>query len=201
MGLFFLLQPILYSASEVIDRIAAVVAGEVITMSDVSINRAFCVHDTQDVSDAEKDLFILNKLIEQKLLIQMIESDIVIPDKDLDIEVRSVTERMGPAQTQSLFIHYGVGWDEIKDCFREKLLYRGIIFKKFNRSAFVSLKEIESYYNQTYVPSQKAAGSMPKSMLEVVGEIEAEIKQDKIQRQVKEWIKKLKQETDIQILI
>jgi len=201
MGLFFLLQPILYSEPEVIDRIAAVVAGEVITLSDVRINRAFNVHDVQSISDVSEDLFILNKLIEQKLIIQMIESDIIIPEKDLETEVRKATEKLGVVQTRRLFAMFGIGWDELKEYFREKLLFRRIIFLKFSRSAFVSLKEIEAYYNLTYVPSQKAKGLTPRSMLEIVGDIEAELRQDKIERQVKEWLGILKKEADIQIMM
>ncbi|GAH07447.1 unnamed protein product, partial [marine sediment metagenome] len=118
MGLFFLLQPILYSAPEVIDRIAAVVAGEVITLSDVRINRAFNVHDVQSVSDVSEDLFILNKLIEQKLIIQMIESDIIIPEKDLETEVRKATEKLGNVRTRRLFAMFGIGWEELREYFR-----------------------------------------------------------------------------------
>jgi parvulin-like peptidyl-prolyl isomerase len=199
--LVFLSQSPLFAFPEVIDRIAAVVAGEVITLSDVRINRAFNVHDVQSVSPVSEDLFILNKLIEQKLIIQMIESDVIIPEKDLETEVRKATEKLGAARTRRLFNMFGIGWDEIKEYFREKLLFRRIIFQKFSRSAFVSLKEIEAYYDLTYVPSQKEKGLAPRSMLEIVGDIEAELKQEKIERQVKEWLDILKKEADIQIMI
>ncbi|GAH11736.1 unnamed protein product, partial [marine sediment metagenome] len=82
-----------------------------------------------------------------------------------------------------------------------KLLFHRIIFQKFSRSAFISLKEIEAYYNLTYVPSQKAKGLVPRSMLEIVGDIEAGLRQNKIERQVKEWLGILKKEADIQIMI
>jgi parvulin-like peptidyl-prolyl isomerase len=191
----------LFAFPEVIDRIAAVVAGEVITLSDVRINRAFNVHDVQSVSHVSEDLFILNKLIEQKLIIQMIESDIIIPEKDLDTEVRKTTEKLGVARTRKLFNMLGIGWDELKECFRKKFLFRRIIFQKFSRSAFISLKEIEAYYDLTYVPSQKAKGLVPRSMLEIVGDIETELKQEKIERQVKEWLDILIKEADIQIML
>jgi parvulin-like peptidyl-prolyl isomerase len=114
--LFSMVQFPLFAFPEVIDRIAAVVAGEVITLSDVRINRAFNVHDVQSVSHVSEDLFILNKLIEQKLIIQMIESDIIIPEKDLDTEVRKATEKLGVARTRKLFNMLGIGWDELKEC-------------------------------------------------------------------------------------
>ncbi len=199
--LFSPIQAHLFSFPEVVDRIAAVVAGEVITLSDVRINRAFSVHDVQSVSQVSEDLFILNKLIEQKLIIQIIESDIIIPEKDLETEVRKATEKLGVVRTRRLFAMFGIGWDELKECFREKLLFRRIIFQKFSRSAFVSLKEIEAYYDLTYVPSQKAKGLGPRSMLEIIGDIEAELKQEKIGRLVKEWLDILKKEADIQIMI
>ncbi len=190
-----------FSASQVIDRIAAVVEDEVITLTDVKINRAFGVFDTRGVPDDKADLFILNRMIDQEMIIKLMGSDVTIPAKELENAVRLAAGKLGEEQARQKFSEFGIGWEELKNWFRKKLLYHHIIFDKFSRSTFVSLKEIEAYYNQTYIPSQEILGQKPKPMLSIIGEIETAIKEKKIESQVNDWVVKMRGKSNIRILM
>ena len=51
------------------------------------------------------------------------------------------------------------------------------------------------------MPEQEKSNSEPKSMMDVLEEIESAIKKDKISVLVDEWLKNLRSEADIQILL
>ncbi|MFC2158777.1 hypothetical protein ACFLT9_13170 [Acidobacteriota bacterium] len=185
---------------EVIDRIAAVVADEVITLTDVRIAREFGIYDTAHVPIDTVDTFILNKLIDQKLVIQMTDTDVEVLEEDLDEAVRLATFNLGEEQTRLKFLQFGIDWEDLKESFRENLLYQNTLFQRFSRSAFVGLREIETYYRETYVPEQQSREVDPLPMLDVLNDIEAAIKRAKIAEQVDSWIENLRLEADIQIL-
>ncbi len=63
----------------------------------------------------------------------------------------------------------------------------------------MSLKEIEEYYGQTYVPSQKEKGVQPKPIVDVLSEIELGIKQERIKKQVEDWLENLRKQAEIQV--
>ena len=199
--LLFSFSVLSVGAVEVVDRIAAVVADEVITLTDVRMAREFGIYDAAGVPSPDVDMFILNKLIDQKLVIQMTDTDVVVPEDELEAAVRQATRDLGEDLTRRKFSQYGIDWEDLKESFREKLVYQSTFFQRFSRSAFVGLREIEDYYRETYVPGRRSRGEEPPPMLDVLSEIEAAIKKIKIEEQVDGWIKNLRQEANIQILI
>jgi hypothetical protein len=80
------------------------------------------------------------------------------------------------------------------------LLYQKVISQRFNRGVIVSIAEIESYYEQVYVPSQRENNLDPQPMIEVLDQLEGELQREKVEDQVQGWIENLKREADIRII-
>ncbi len=191
-----------FSSEEVIDRLVAVVNEEVITLTDLKIAEAFGVYDEElENGEGNRHSRILEKLIDQKLVMQLSGEEISVADEELEEALRRMTEKLGKSEVDGKMAEFGLAWDDLKECVQEKILYQTIIAQKFSKVNPVSVKEIEDYYQRTYVPAQKGKGAEPKPMMEILAEIESSIKQEKIKTQVEDWITNLKEKSDIQILI
>jgi len=191
-----------FSSEEVIDRVVAVVNEEVITLTDLKIAEAFGVYDEElENGDGNRRSRILEKLIDQKLVIQLSGEEISVADEELEEALRRMTEKLGKSEVDRKMEEFGLAWDDLKECIQEKILYQTIITQKFSKVNPVSVKEIEDYYQRIYIPAQKGKGAEPRPMMEILAEIESSIKQEKIKTQVEDWITNLKEKSDIQILI
>ena len=191
-----------YGQGEVVDRILAIVNDEVITLTDVNIIQAFGLFEDLDESpDESSQTRILNRLINQKLVIQLASERIVVAVEELEASLSDVVQETDPSLAERALLQFGLDWDDLKSYLREKLLYQKIVSRRFSRAVTVSIEEIERYYEQVYVPSQRQKTLSPQPMIEVLGQIEGELQREKVKDQIQEWIENLKREANIQIKI
>jgi len=178
----------------------AVVNEQVITLTDLRIVETFGLYDKEVKEKAENPrLLIMERLIGQKLVIHSVREEVYFEKEELDSYLRGIIERMGFEQVERNLEEFGLNWDDLRTYIKEKIIYEKIISRKISQRIIVSLEEIEDYYRQSYVPSQKEKGLEPKPMMELLNEIESAIRQEKIKTQIEDWIKNLKKKADIQI--
>jgi peptidyl-prolyl cis-trans isomerase SurA len=188
--------------TEVVDRIVAIVNDEVITLTDINIVKTFGLYeDLEEGSDEDVQSLVLDRLISQKLIIRLTSERMVVEEEELESALGEIIQSMEPGETERALIRFGMDWDDLKRYLREKLLYQKIIAQRFDRGVIVRLEEIENYYEQIYIPNQRAKGLEPQPLIEMLDQIEREIKQTKVRTQVQEWIKNVRREADIQIKI
>ena len=197
----FIGSTFIFSCAQMVDRIVAVVNEEVITLTDVRIAEAFGLY-AEEIGEEEEDprSLILQKLIDQKVVIQLSGEEVLIDAEKLDENLMRITQRLGAEEVERRLTHFGLDWENLKDFLREKMAYQTIISERFSKVNPVSLKEIEEYYQRSYVPAQKEKGVEPKPMMEILDEIESGIKQEKVEAQIQDWIMNLRDKSDIQII-
>ncbi|MCJ7679742.1 MAG: hypothetical protein MUP70_03360 [Candidatus Aminicenantes bacterium] len=191
----------LQAGGQMIDRIAALVGETVITWSDIRIARDFQLYDLQEVSPPEWDGYILERMVDQKLILQKMGEEILLPEGEPEKTFGSTLRRLGEDRAAELLAFFGLSREDLKPYIEEKLLFQKITFERFKDSAFVGLKEMDAYYNEIYLLEREAIGLSPLPMLEILNEIEAAIKEIKIKKLVAEWLKTLRAEADVQILL
>jgi peptidyl-prolyl cis-trans isomerase SurA len=189
-----------YSHSEIIDRIVAVVNEEVITLTDVRIAEAFRLYSGEiEEEGGGPRSQILERLIDQKVVIQLSREEVLIESEELDGLLMQITQRLGADEVERRLAQFGLTRQDLKDCIREKMRYQAIISQIFSRVNPVSLKEIEDYYQEIYIPAQEEKKVEPQPMMEILDEIETSVKQEKTKAQIEDWIRNLKEKSDIQI--
>ncbi|UCE22165.1 MAG: hypothetical protein JSV46_08130 [Candidatus Aminicenantes bacterium] len=190
-----------YSHSEIIDRIVAVVNEEVITLTDVRIAEAFGLYAEEiEEEEGEPRLQILERLIDQKVVIQLSSQEVLIKYEELDEFLMRITQKLGPDEAERRLRQFGLAREDLRDCIREIIRYRTIISQIFSRVNPASLKEIEDYYQNKYIPAQKEKKVDPQPMMEILDEIEASVNQEKTKVQIEDWIRNLREKSDIQII-
>jgi len=184
------------------DRIVAVVNEEVITLTDLRIVKAFALFREGAGDSSGLPLSsILDKLIDQKLVIQLSVEKTGAHGQELDAYQKRLIERMGEQKIEEIFTEYGLDWSGLREYIREKFLFESLVSRKFGQTIVVSLAEIEVYYRNHYVPSERQKGLEPKPMIEMLQEIESSLRKDKIENQIKDWISNLRKQADIQIRV
>jgi len=208
VNLFFFLVFVLCSLKnvsgwqEVVDRIVAVVNDEVITLTDLNLVKTFGLYEgPKDEQTGDIQRHILDQLISQKLVIQLTSEDIILEEEEIELALSNIIQWMEPGEAERALIRFGLDWDDLKGYLHEMLLYQKIISRRFDQSVIVRLEEIEIYYEQIYIPGQRNKGLEPEPLTEMLDQIEKEIKREKIETQVHEWINNLKREANIQIKI
>jgi peptidyl-prolyl cis-trans isomerase SurA len=187
---------------EVIDRILAVVNDEVITLTDVNIVERFVLFDVPyETQDENLQKLILDQLINQKLVIQMTSERVEVSEEELESVLSDIVQKTDPDLAGRALLQFGLDWDDLKSYLREKLLYRKIISLRFDQGVIVSIEEIERYYEQVYIPSQREKNLDLQPMIDVLDQIESALKRQKVEGQIQEWISNLKREANIQIKI
>ncbi len=188
-----------YCFAETVDRIAAVVNEQVITLTDLRIAEVFGLYD-EEFKELSGDLqpLILERLIDQKLVIALASEETFVENEELDSFQGRIIEKLGNDQARGKLEEFGLDWQDLRVYILEKIIYQKIISRKFGQRNIVSLKEIEDYYRQSYVPSQKEKGLEPQPMVEILDEIESRIIQEKTKAQINDWIKNLRKKADIQ---
>jgi len=195
--IFFLFTA--YCFSETVDRIVAVVNEQVITLTDLRIVESFGLYD-EEFKEKSGDLhpMILERLIDQKLVIALAGEETFVENEELDSFQGKIIEKLGNDQARRKLDEFGLDWQDLRDYILEKIIYQKIISRKFGQRNIISLKEIEDYYQKSYVPSQREKGLEPKPMMELLDEIESRIIQEKIKTQISDWLKNLRKKADIQ---
>jgi len=189
-----------YSYSEIIDRIVAVVNEEVITLTDVRIGEVFGLYSGEiEEEGGDPRSQVLERLIDQKVVIQLSGKDVLIKREELDGFLLQIAQKLGADEVERRLMQFGLSQQDLRDYIREMIKYKGIISQIFSRVNPVSLKEMEDYYQEVYVPAQKEKNVEPKPMMEILDEIETSVNQEKTKSQIEDWVRNLREESDIQI--
>lgn len=188
--------------AEVVDRIAAIVNDEVITLTDVKIIESFGLTDESEGAQ-NGDIYrsTLDSLINRKLVVQLAGEGVTVDEEEIESYLSEIIQSIDPNRAERELIRFGLDWDDLKIYLQEKLLYQKILSNRFDLSVVVSIEEIEKFYEQVYVPAQRKKELEPQPMIEVLDQIERSIKRDKVKGQVEEWVRNLRREANIQIKI
>jgi hypothetical protein len=185
---------------EIVDLVLAVVNEEIITLSDLKIFSLIAmVHDNQTRNGQNGLRSNLERLIDQKLVLQMINEDTEANGADIQRFKSKIEMSDNRDRFYEDLSSLGLIYEDIHVYVEEMLLFERIINQRFNRAVAVSLSEIEQYYQEIYLPLQQSEGLNPKPMVDILDEIENAIKKEKLDEQIKAWIAKLKEEADIEI--
>ena len=185
------------AGSQVEDCVAAVVNTRVITRIDLRIAGRFGLNsDDAGIESLER---LLDRLVEQKLVVDLAREQAAPGGEEIAAAVNALSLTLGPEGFRKGLEEFGLEEVDLRPYVEEKLIFQKVIASRFNQSAPVTLKEIEAYYQDVYVPDQKREGTVPAPMIQVLDRIEARIQERKREEQIAAWIGNLKAKADIRI--
>lgn len=195
------------SSSEVIDRIVATVNNEPILQSDWDIAvryEAFVDQRPLDLGPAAARA-ALERLIDQELLQQQIRTFHLQPISADEVRqrVREIRQQTPGAATdagwQAALERYGLSEAELGARVAHQLEITHFVDVRLRPTVRLDRASIEAYYRDKLLPElkQKGAGEVP--LAQVTRQIEEVLSQERMDTMLSEWLRDLRQQSEIKI--
>lgn len=186
--------------AQTVDCIVAEVNNKAVTLSDLRIIMAFGLGDSDPAGGTPATLAsVLEQTIDRKVVLELAQEKMSVRPEEADSFLENLIRALGREESRRKLEDFGLDWSDLRTYIEEKLVFDKIISLRFSQSAFVSLREMEVYYDQTYVPAQQKMGRPSQPMMQVLNEIEQKIRKEKTRTQVSSWIRGLRNQAEIRL--
>jgi hypothetical protein len=187
----------------VIDRIAALVDRQVITLSEISQMaeiRFFPPEAGQSDNDYRHN--ILESLIAQALRyrdVQRFEAEDIGKDA-IEARLQQIEGRFAsPAEFAAAVQRAELTLDEVRALIKRQLQVESYIQERFAPMIFVSSDEIETYYRGPWSQERRARGLTIPPLATVQDDIRTLLKATRQQRDVERWTAQLRSQANVDI--
>ncbi|SRR6266851_2384799 len=186
-----------------IDRVAAVIDRQVLTVSEVTqmAEIRFFPRSTGQ-SDDDHRRFILDSLIAQALRFRDVErfgAEDVSKDS-IEARLLQIQRRFGsPGEFTVALQHAELTVDEVRALIKRQLQVESYIQERFAPMIFVSSDEIDAYYRGTWSQQRTARGLPIPPLSDVQEEIRTLLKATRLQQEIDRWTTQLRSRANVDI--
>jgi hypothetical protein len=185
-SLFLLLQPGLV----LVDKVAATVNGEIITVHDIERAIVF-FPELRQSKESEEDFYfrVLNDLITYKVIALEYGEEFKLGEEDYEAVQTQILQKAGSLESLLAELsNFAMSWSDFRAFIREKVLYEKVIKEKFPMELAIPFEEIEAFYDRDYLPSQEQLGLAPRSLAEMAPQIEKYLRKLRTEKQLAAWL-------------
>lgn len=197
LSLLLLLQ----SNAILVDKIAAVVNEEIITIRD--IERAITFYPLlRNKNETEENFYFraLSDLINYKVISLEFSDEFNLSEEDFEQTQTPILKKTGSLEKLlAVLNNFTMSWSDFRNFIREKILYEKVLREKFQMEITVPFNEIENFYNNDYFPSQQRLGLAPQTLVEMAPLIEKYLRQLRTEEQLSTWLNDLRSNYKIEI--
>jgi hypothetical protein len=189
--------------SATIDRIAAVVDRQVLTVSEVSqmVQLRFFTR-AANTSDDDYRHDVLESLIAQALRYRDVEryGAADIPKDSIEARLREIAARFAsPAEFAAAMQRTELSEEEVRALVKRQLQVEAYIQERFAPLIFVSNEEIASYYTGPWSAQRRLRGLAVPPLNDVREEIRALLRSDRLQSEVERWTTQLRARANVDV--
>jgi parvulin-like peptidyl-prolyl isomerase len=197
---------------EVLDRIVAVVNRQIITLSDVQRERKFleiepgnpAVEQGSSGTEVQTQSDLTQRLIEQSLIRQQIQSfpGIDVSSEEVEGQIVSLKKKTNGSSLswEQQVKQLGLEPEEVREHLRWQLQVTKFFDSRFRQFAVVDEREIEGYYRDKFLPELAVRGIERHPPLpEVEEKIRAILTEEKVNLQIDDWLKSLRESASVEV--
>ena len=195
-----------------IDRVVAVVNGDLIMESDVDEDRRFVSFQPyRDVNATSTDDQLVERLIDRRLILQQdaLQPETPITDAAVDADLSGLRKNI-PACAK-YHCETDAGWtkfvedqgftlDELRDRWRQRMEVLRFIEARFRMGIRISQADIDSYYKDTLIPGFKKQNAAPPAEDTINDRIQEILLQQQVSKLLDDWLKALRAQGSVRIV-
>lgn len=193
-------------AGETLDRIVATVDRHPITRSDVEQEAKFThlINAETGPITIQDEIAALGRLVDRSLVSNQIAvfGAIPISKEDLDSRVAEIRKQIPGAETTLGWIHLlgenGLTQDDVTKRLAQEIETLRFIDLRFRSEVRVGPRAIQTYYDGKFVPEMKAKNLTPAPLDQVQDQIEAILREERVNALISDWLKSLRNQSRIQ---
>lgn len=193
-----LLAQVLPCNAVIIDRIAVVVNGDVVTASEISAIRQLNMH----LSGLPPEPDIVQERIDHHLVLQQIvkQPPQTIPPEQVQEVIDTFVRDHGGTEEFLVFLHsIGMNYQDFETELNEQLTIQTFLALRFRPFVNVTIEEAETYYNEVYVPKLKSEGKLAPPFAACFDQIQALIVESQVQARARKWLDEIRQAATINV--
>ncbi|HEX2835518.1 MAG TPA: hypothetical protein VHW00_21075 [Thermoanaerobaculia bacterium] len=199
----FLVSLLALGASAVtVDRIAAVVDRQVLTVSEVSqmVELRFFVRSSESDDDHRHD--VLDALIAQALRYRDAErfGEQDIAADTIEARLVEIQGRFASAEEfNAALARTELTLDEVRALVKRQLQVEAYIQERFAPLVFVSNEDIDTYYRGPWSEQRRARGLAVPPLAAVREEVRAAVRSSRLQSEVDRWTAQLRERANVDV--
>jgi peptidyl-prolyl cis-trans isomerase SurA len=195
----------------VLDRLVAVVNGDLILESDVDEERRFEeVQPYRTITESTRAK-VIERLVDRTLILQQaaLEPEDAVSDKDLDAQL--ATLRKDIPGCKPTFCQTDEGWKDFlsrhgftPEEFRLRWLQRMQLLRfievRFRNGVRIKDEEIQAYYEKTMLPEYAKRNVTPPPLETIKRRIEEVLLQQQVSALLQDWLKSLRAQGSVRMM-
>ena len=198
---------------EQIDRVVAIVNGQIVLDSDVQEEHRFegiqpypSSGGTQPTRDREIERLVNRTLILQQARLQAQDTT---TDADVDKEIVDLRRTLPGCKpdlcaTDAGWSKYlaskGFSVDEFRTRWKQRMEVLGFIQERFGAGTSVSEGQVREFYQNTMLPQYREAGTKPAPFASVAPRIREVLQQQQVSSLLRDWLQSLRAQGSITVL-
>lgn len=190
------------AAAVTVDRIAAVIDGQVLTVSEIAqlVEIRFFARSTATEDDHRRE--VLDALIAQALRYRDVErfgaQD--IPADTIEARILEMQRRFAsPAEFDAALARAELSLDEVRALAKRQLQVEAYIQERFAPLVFVTNEEISDYYTSTWSTARRGRGLPVPPLAEVREEVRAAVRSSRLQSEIDRWTTQLRARANVDV--
>ncbi|MBN2399232.1 MAG: hypothetical protein JXI33_02710 [Candidatus Aminicenantes bacterium] len=197
LALYILLQ----ASPIMVDKIAAIVNDEIITIHDIERAIVFFPILRKKSEDEESFYFrVLSGLIDFKVISLEFSDEFNPSEEDIEQVQTPILKKAGSMEKLLVVLNnFTMSWSDFQNFIGEKVLYEKVLREKFQMEITVPFSDIEAFYREDYFPSQQRLGLAPQTLVEMAPVIEKYLRQLRTAEQLSSWLNDLRANYNIEI--
>lgn len=201
-----LATPTAGAQSRIVDRVAAIVNDEIVTLSDIQwAIGAKGASLAADPKEREKQYEeVLEEIIAEKLIQQEVSRTpmTMVSDEEVERQHREFDKRFGSHEEHEAFLkRIGLDEAELHRIIRRQISTLHFIDSRFKPFIIVLPDELQKYYEDVWVPQLRAEGIAPPPFSEVEEKVRENFIADKVNEELDKWKRNARKKANVVILL
>ena len=191
---------------EVVDQVAALVEGEVISLSEVRKLVQYKGWEVPEEPQKRRDLYltVLDQIINQKLISRQAQQTpgIGISQEEVDIQLQAYQRRFSSqVQFQENLKSMEMTESDLREVIQRELAVWKFVQNRFEPFIILLPQQIQKYYDETLVPQLRETGA-PLPALELVQEQIREILiLERTNQEMDRWVRNTRRKAQVKVLL
>jgi peptidyl-prolyl cis-trans isomerase SurA len=199
--------------AQLLDRVVAVINGDVILDSDVQEEQHFAVFQAYSVPGGQfTSLDAMRLLVSRTLILQqMKEQQVVAPPSDQEVRKQIEELRRHIPACAQYHCETDAGWRrflaahgfteaKLEQRWKQRMQILHFIEVRFRNGIRISKSEIEDYYNKHLLPEYERRKVQPPPLASVADRIDEVLLQERVTSLLNDWLKSLRDTGNVAIL-
>ena len=196
-------------ASDVIDRIVAIVNGKLILQSDVQEEariEAFLAGQQPSGFKPEELRTVVDRMIDRQLVHEQMRTvrEVATSSQAVERRMKQLRQSLGkPAETdadwQKTLADAGVTEEQLRSHFADEVQTMRFLEARLRPQIQVDAAAIETYYREKLLPEMQKSGEKEAPLAEVSPRIREVLIEQKLDESLTQWLKSLREQSSIRV--